>query len=68
MKNTDKPKKTAIKGTKKDTKKPFWKRLTKSTEKVNIYLLNLIFIFLYSVHGSLLIGIILLLKVNFIKQ
>jgi len=53
---------------KKDSKKPFWKRLIKSTEKVNIYFSNLICISLHSVNGSPLIGIIFLLKVNFIDR
>jgi hypothetical protein len=56
---------------KKDPKKPFWKRLVKSTEKVKKYyfLFNDYFHFpFFSVNGLLSIGIILQLKVNMLKN
>lgn len=50
---------------KKDSKKPLWKRLIKSTDKVNFHFSNhFLSIKFYSVNGLLLIGIILLLKVE----
>jgi hypothetical protein len=53
---------------KKDPKKPFWKRLIKSTEKVNIESPILSFILIYRLNGLPLIGIIMQMKVNLIGR